>query len=131
LIIDEAVLRAAAFQPFAIYLDALALGYFQFQPNPEAVLDRVRLSQLHQCRDANFWAERAAELGLPALGTLRDRLLSGQPARFAYAGDRAALAECLIGMLPPDVVRRTSFATSLVPSSVRPFILTLVDPSLQ
>jgi hypothetical protein len=52
---------------------------------------------------------------------------SGHPLRFAYSGDRAALAECLIGMFAPEAVRRTTFSTSFVPSSVRPFLLALVN----
>jgi hypothetical protein len=57
---------------------------------------------------------------------LQKQLQSGHPLRFAYSGERIALAECLIGLLSPDVVRGTSFSTSLVPSSDRPYVLTLV-----
>jgi hypothetical protein len=35
------------------------------------------------------------------------------------------MAECLVGMLSPDAVRRVSFSTSLVPSSTRLSVLTL------
>ena len=63
---------------------------------------------------------------MPPLGRLQKQLQSGQPLRFAYSGDRIALAECLIGLLSPEVVKGTSFSTSLVPSSDRPFVLTLV-----
>ncbi|MFI5457483.1 MAG: hypothetical protein ACHRXM_18730 [Isosphaerales bacterium] len=126
LIVDDAALASVGFHPFAIYRDAMALGSFLYQLNPKEVLEPVRLSQLHPRRDAGAWEDRAFELGLPKPRLVLDRLLSGQPLRVAYTGDRAALAECLIGMLPSQAVPRASFATSLVPSSVRPFALSLV-----
>jgi len=126
LIVDNAALASVGFHPFAIYRDAMALGCFLYQVDPKEVLDPVRLSQLHPHRDASSWADRAGELGFPKPRLVLDKLLSGQPVRFAYAGDRAALAECLIGMLPSQAVPRASFATSLVRSSVRPFALSLV-----
>jgi hypothetical protein len=131
LIVDESVLQAVGFQPFSLYHDAMALGHLVYQPDPAELLEPVPLSQLHPPRDARFWADRAVELDLPALGPLRDRLQSGHPLRFAYAGDRTALAECLIGILSPECVRRTSFSTSLVPSSARPLLLTLVDETFK
>jgi len=131
LIVDDAALESVGFHPFSIYRDAMALGCFLYQLNPKEVLEPVRLSQLHPHRDAGSWADRADELGLLRPGLVVDRLLSGQSVRFAYTGDRAALAECLIGMLPPQAVHRASFATSLVPSSVRPFALSLVGADLK
>ena len=95
-------------------------------PTPSEVLEPVTLSRLHPARDAAGWADRAVELGLPPLEPLQQQLQSGHPLRFAYSGDRIALAECLIGLLSPEVVTSTSFSTSLVPSSDRPFVLTLV-----
>jgi hypothetical protein len=127
LIVDEPVLRAVGFQPFALYRDAMAMGYLLYQHDPGDALEPVPISRLHPRRDAGFWTDRAVELALPPLEPLRDQLQSGSPLRFAYVGDRTALAECLIGLLPPESVRRTSFSTSLVPSSARPFVLTLVD----
>src|SRR5262249_40983380 len=127
LIVDETALEAVGFQPFCLYRDAMAMGYFLYQPNPSEVLEPVSLSSIHARRDARFWEDRAAELDLPPLGPLSQRLPSSPPLRFAYAGDRIALAECLMGMLPPESVRLTSFSTSLVPSSARPFVLALVD----
>jgi hypothetical protein len=127
LIVEEPVLQAVGFQPFFLYRDALAIGYFLYQPDPREVLEPVPLGRLHPRRDSRFWADRAVALDLPALGPLRDRLEGGHPLRFAYDGDRAALAECLMGILSPEAVRHTSFSTSLVPSSARPFLLTLVD----
>jgi hypothetical protein len=66
------------------------------------------------------------ELGLPLIEPLLNRLKSGRAVRYAYVGDRIALAECLIGSLPPDAFRRISFTTSLAPSKVRPYIISLV-----
>jgi hypothetical protein len=127
LIVDEPALAAVGFQPFTLYRDALALGYFFYQSNPEEWLKPAPLSRFHPRREADAWIARAHELGLPPLEPIRERLLAGRAVRFTYAGDRIALAECLIGSLPPDAVRHTSVATSLVPSSVRPFVLALVD----
>lgn len=127
LIVDEPTLEAVGFQPFALYREAMAMGYLLYQPEPAEALEPVALSLLHPHRDAGFWADQAARLALPAPSLLRGPLLSGQPLRFAYAGDRIALAECLIGSLAPDSVRCTSFSTSLIPSATRPFMLSLVD----
>ena len=93
------------------------------------MLEPVPLPLLHFRRDAGSWKDRAVELGLPPLGPLLARIQSGHPLRFAYAGDRTALTECLLGLLSPEAVRRTSFSTSLVPSSVRPFLLALTNES--
>lgn len=126
LIVDDEALDSVGFHPFSIYHDAMALGCLMYQLDPKEILEPVRLSQVHLRRDVRFFADRACELGSPEPRLVVDRLLSGQPARLAFTGDRAALAECLIGMLPREAVARASFATSLVPSSVRPFALSLV-----
>jgi hypothetical protein len=126
LIVDDALMRAVGFQPFSIYGDAIAMGYLLYQPDPSEVLEPVRLSQLHPPRNAAFWADKAVKLGLPPLEPLQTQLQSGRPLRFAYSGDRIALAECLIGLLSPEVVTGISFSTNLVPSSDRPFVLALV-----
>ena len=127
LILDETALQAAQFQPFLIYRDAAALGYFSYHPDPGEILTTVNLSQLHPQRTAAYWAEQAAKLRLPSLAPLQKQLHSKLPLQFAYSGDRLALAECLMGQLPPELVRCVSFSTSLVPSSDRPFVLTLVE----
>lgn len=131
LIIDGPALQAAQFQPFFIYRDAAALGYFTYQPDPSEILEPVNLSQLHPLRNTAYWAEQAVKLHLPPLVSLQKHLPSGRPLRFAYPGNRIALAECLVGQLSPDVVRSTSFSTSLVPSSDRPFVLTLVQDNVK
>jgi hypothetical protein len=126
LIVDGPTLEAVGFQPFDLYRDARAMGYLLYQPDPVEALEPVSLSRLHPRRDAGLGADLGADLALPAPSHLREQLLSGQPLRFAYAGDRTALAECLIGILSPESVRRTSFSTSLFPSAARPFVLSLV-----
>ena len=126
LIVDDAVLEVVRFQPFSIYRDAMALGYLLYQGEPGEVLQPVPLLRMHRGWDAGAWSTHAAELGLPPLGPLHERLQAGDTLQFSYAGDRIALAECLVGMLAPGAVRRISFSTGLQPSSVRPFVLTLV-----
>jgi hypothetical protein len=54
------------------------------------------------------------------------QLLAGRSVTLRHPGDRIALAECLLGQLPGEVLTSVSFATSLQPSSVRPFRLLLV-----
>jgi hypothetical protein len=127
LIVDAAAMQAVGFQPISIYRDAIALGYLLYQPDPGDVLEPVMLSRLHPARDAAAWSDRAVELGLPPLGPLERQLQQGHPLRFAYSGDRIELAECLVGLLSPELVTGISFSTSLVPSSDRPFVLILVE----
>jgi hypothetical protein len=126
LIFDDAALESVGFHLFSIYRDAMALGCLLYELAPKEILEPIRLSQLHARRDASSLADRACEMGFLTPGLVMDRLLAGQPIRLAYTGDRAALAECLIGMLPSQAVARASFATSLLPSSVRPLALSLV-----
>jgi hypothetical protein len=127
LIIEDRHLQAVRGHPFVIYRNALALGCLFYQTVPPRSLDPIQVPEFQIHRDHTAWMQFAAELDLPRLDPLRDRLLAGRVVRFGYAGDRILLAECLIGTVPIDVVRRTSFATSLQPSSVRPFTLSLVD----
>ena len=126
LILADAALQAAGFQPFAIYRDAIALGHLLYQPDPHEVLEPVLLSQLHPSRDVRSSAAAFAERDAPTVRQLQKRLQSGRPLRVAHDGDRIALAERLIGQLPPETVPNISFSTSLVPSSDRPYVLTLV-----
>ncbi len=130
LIFDDKILQAVAGQPFVVYHNALALGHLFYRANPPRILEPVQLPLFHAHCDQAAWLARAAELGLPPLEPLRDRLLAGRPVRFGYPGDRALLAECLIGTLSLEAVRRISFATSLQPSTVRPFVLSLVDETM-
>jgi hypothetical protein len=127
LILDEQALRTTGHQPIALYRNALALGCLVYQANPPARLEPIRLPRTHVPIDPETWIARGVELGLPPVEPLRQRVLTGRPMRFAFPGDRIALAECLVGTLPPEAVASLSFATSLRPSSVRPFTLSLVD----
>jgi GTPase-associated protein 1, N-terminal domain type 2 len=126
MILEDQALDAAGGQPFALYRNALALGYLFYQANPPEKLEPLKLPVFHIGRDEASWLAHSVELGLPPLDPLRTKLLAGRPVRFTYAGDRALLAECLLSSLPANIVRRTSFATSLEPSHVRPYILSLV-----
>ncbi len=127
LIIDSRSLDAVAGQPFVIYHNALALGHLFYQLDPAELLEPIELPGFHAPLEPAAWLDRARKLDLPALEPLRERLLAGRPVRFSFAGDRTVLAECLIGSLGPGGVTKISFATSLQPSSDRPFILSLVD----
>ena len=127
LIIDSKNLEAVAGQPFVIYHNALALGQLFYQINPAELLEPIELPGFHPALDPAAWLDRARKLGLPPLEPLRDRLLAGRPVCFSFAGDRAVLAECLIGSLGSGAVYKISFATSLQPSSDRPYVLSLVD----
>jgi hypothetical protein len=126
LIVDANTLRKAGNHPLTLYRDALALGYFLHRAEPETVLKRVPLSALHPRLDAAGWADRARALDLPDLEPTMAQLLAGRSVTLRHPGDRIALAECLLGQLPGEVLTSLSFATSLQPSSVRPFRLLLV-----
>jgi hypothetical protein len=127
LIVDDGTLRRAENQPFALIRDAMALGYLRYRPEPETTLRPVELSSIYTVMGPSDWSEHARELGLSSLGPMVEKLMSGQAVTLAYPGDRMLLAECLIGLVPPESRPRVSFATSLRPSMVRPFRLVLID----
>jgi hypothetical protein len=127
LIVEERTLRHAGDQAFTVYRDALALGYFRYRPEPETTLRPVPLSSLHGTKDAAYWTDRAGTLGLSSLAAPLEKLATGQAIELAYAGNRALLAECLVGLVPPETRLQVSFATSLRPSVVRPYQLILID----
>jgi hypothetical protein len=129
LFLDLAALRQSEYQPIALYRHALSLGHFRYRPDPDPVLKPVSLSLLYTRRDVARLTERAKELKLPPLEVLRSKLAVGEPVRIASPGDRIALAECLLGLLDPDLIPGASFSTSLHYSSVRPYWLSLVGPS--
>lgn len=128
LVIGEEDLRRSGDRPFVLYRDALALGHLHYRPDPPAVLRPARLSALYPgARGAAAADGRLARsLGPSAAESALSGLAAGRPVVLPYAGDRAALAEALVDRLPAELVRRTSFATSLRPSAVRPFALSLV-----
>jgi hypothetical protein len=126
-VVDAARLRRAGYQPFAVYRDALALGYLAYDPDPEPVLAPVGLSSVYPpSRPDEPFAGFGRELGDAVLASALTQLESGRQVVLPYAGDRATLAEFLIARLPPESALSTSFATSLHPSTVRPFTLSLV-----
>lgn len=128
LIVDAAQLSHAGFRPFAIYRDALALGYLHYRPDPAPVLEQVRLSSLYSRNEADDWAAYSRELGHQLFESIMVQLEAAQNVVLAYAGDRAALAEVLVSRLSPQALMKTSFATSLVPSSVRAYHLEITAP---
>jgi len=127
LIFDAVKLSQANHQPFAIYRDALALGYFHYRGDPGSVLQPVELSLTYLQPEESTWAERAQALGLTNLDSIQRRLCSGEDICLAYPGDRAAVAECLIAPLDSQIRAEISFTTSLIPSAVRPYRLVLVN----
>jgi hypothetical protein len=127
LIFDTAKFNQASRLPFAIYRDALALGYFHYRGAPESILQPVELSVTYLHPDESAWAERAQSLGITNIDSVRRKLSSGEDISLSYAGDRAALAECLLASLDSEVRSEMSFTTSLHPSAVRPYRLVLVD----
>jgi hypothetical protein len=125
LIVDDKALRQAGNQPWALFRAALALGHFRYRPDPEATLPPVRLLETYPMPDPVYWSERVQALGLAAPEELIAKLIKGQTVALAYDGDRALLAESLTGLVPPETRAQISFATSLRPSMVRPFLLVL------
>lgn len=126
LIFEASKLKQANHQPFAIYRDALALGYFHYRGETNSILPTVELSTNYIPIDESSWTDRALALGFAHAETVRHKLSSGEDVRIDYSGDRTALAECLIGLLKDEVRSEISFATSLYPSAVRPYRLVLV-----
>lgn len=129
LLIEVDTLRRSGFRPFRIYRDALALGYPYYRPEPPAVLPRVALPTFTPKREAAGWSADARALGLPVFDGLLVQLGAGQDVVIAHGGRRDVLAESLLDRLEPDTLLATSFATSLLPSAVRPFRLQVVAPS--
>jgi hypothetical protein len=125
LIVDDKALKQAGNQPWALFRAALALGYFHYRPDPEETLPPVRLLETYPNPDPACWSERLQALGLTSPDTLVEKLCKDQIVELAYDGDRALLAESLTGLVPPETRPQISFATSLRPSMVRPFLLVL------
>lgn len=125
---DSEYLRAVSYQPFRIYRDALSLGYLHYRQNPPSVLPRIELSKFQVCLETPEESRANLEHSFDTrtLDTIASQLNSGQAVLFAHPGDRAALAELILGRLDPETVLRISLSTSLKPSSVRPFRLSLV-----
>lgn len=127
LIVDEKTLKRAGNQPFSLFRDAMALGHLRYRSDPETTLQPVQLGSTYRMKEPADWSEDAVAFGLSSLDALLEKLTSGPAVTLAYAGDRALLAECLIGLLSSESRPQVSFATSLRPSMVRPFQLILTD----
>lgn len=125
LIFDADVLRAVDHRVFSLYREAMALGLLIYHPNPEPVLKPAEFLEVHRGLTPDVWEARARARGLP-LAAIRHELNSGNTLKFPYAGDRLALAECLMGAVDVRSVPGLSFSTSLQASNVRPFRLCLV-----
>ena len=126
LLIELEHLKRSGFRPFLIYRDALALGHLHYRPEPRAVLPPAELSSYFPKRETETWSATAKALGAPVFESVIGQLNAGQPVVLPFDGDRAELAESLTGRLETEAVLTTSFATSLQPSSVRPFLLHIV-----
>jgi hypothetical protein len=126
LILDARQVERAAGGPFAIYRDALALGHFLYRPDPEPLLAPVELGRCHRPADPECAAARLGQLGQGDLADARRRLASGEHVQLRFPGDRMLLTECLLALLPPELVPTLSFSTSLLASSSRPYRLTVL-----
>lgn len=127
LVLDEDHLRQAGRHPISLYWAALALGILRHQAEPDPILKPVKLPSVYSQGGVPGWQSRAREIGLPPLEPLRDQLTSGQAITVPYLGNRIVLAEYLLGILPSELISLVSFTTSLQPSAVRPYRLSLVN----
>ena len=125
---DADLLHRSSYRPFLIYRDALALGWLHYDPAPPAAVPRAELSTYFTKRTDQAEAATARSLGLTVFDSVLSQLHAGQPVVLPYAGDRVALAESLLARLEEECVRDLSFTTSLHPSTVRPFRLSVVAP---
>lgn len=127
LIFDREALQLSEYQPIAIYRAALALGYFRYRNEPESLMPQVVLPIVYPRRDPRGWQQKARDLRLPNIESAVISLSGTSTLKLAHGGDRILLAEYILSQLPPEWPLRGSFSTSLVPSMVRPYKLTLVD----
>ena len=124
---DSTKLERAGYRPFAVYRDALP-GHFHYRVDPDPVLKQVELSRVYPPIDQRLDSQFASEIGRRVFESLVAQIDAGQDVVIRYAGDRAALVEALVNRLPSRTVLECSFATSLTPSSVRPYRLYTVAP---
>jgi hypothetical protein len=128
LVVDSIKLERAGYRPFVVYRDALALGHFHYQVDPDPVLKQVELSNVYPPIDERLDTLFAREIGRRVFESLVCQIDAAQDVVIRYAGDRAALVEALVNRLPSRTVLECSFATSLTPSSVRPYRIHIVAP---
>lgn len=122
ILVDSDAMRRSEIVPIALYLDALALGVFRYQPDPAPVLEEVELGDCH----------RAPGIGDPApisaneLIRLRERLAGDDPVELRHSGNRRRFVEQLVAALPGELAASLSISTSLTPSTARPFALRII-----
>jgi hypothetical protein len=121
LLVSAIVLEKSGYRPFALYRDALALGYLHYQADPDSVLKAVPLSKMYAPVDNKLDSLFAREIGRRVFESLVAQIDAGQDVVIPYGGNRAALVEALVDRLPRETITKCSFATSLAPSSVRPY----------
>ncbi len=126
LILRENQLNALGCPPLAIYFDAMALGHFRYRADPESLLDPVEVGLCHRVADHKACLARLQSLGAGDASKICQKLFDGQSVQVRFPGDRLALAECLLGLLPGDAGRMISFSTSLTASLSRPFRLVVL-----
>ncbi|WP_169977375.1 GAP1-N2 domain-containing protein [Tautonia rosea] len=126
LIFEIQSLERTGIVPISLYLDALALGLFQYRPEPDAVLEEVELGHchrpLHLCRESR----QPALISPTELRAIRESLATGKPIELHHPGDRFRFVEHFLGFLPIGLTTTISFSTSLKPSTARPFALCLI-----
>lgn len=128
---DIEVFRRSGFRPFLIYRDGLALGHLHFQADPPSLLPPVRLSSYSEVNTQSAGNRWGRDVGVSVFDSVISQLNAGQPVVVPFAGDRNSLAESILEQLEPEVLPTMSFATSLRPSNVRPFLLHVVPPGTQ
>ncbi|MBX6313654.1 MAG: hypothetical protein IRY99_12160 [Isosphaeraceae bacterium] len=126
LILERSHVERSGYRLLALYRDALALGHFRYRPDPDPVLEPVELGRCHRASDPKEMVARARDLGLGDLSEVRRQLVSGESIRLRFSGDRVFLAECLLDLLPREIIPTLSFSTSLQISSVRPYRLSIL-----
>lgn len=126
LLLGAESLEPTGWNPLEILRDALALGRLNYQADPASALEKAELCDHLPCQDSDSWDRKCAAVDARVLDGIVAEVLAGRPVRCEYAGDRIALAECVIGRLPIELRRTFSFSTSLAASTARPFKLVLL-----
>jgi len=125
-------------------LKPVELGVVHVPQDPQSLMERVRMLEQQRLYPTEAskrvtktdWNEASGGQGALheqawanncSIFEMVSKLASGEPVRFRFPGDRIAVAECFLGLLPPERVPDASFSTSLQPSAVRPYRLQLVN----
>lgn len=127
-LVDPETYRRSGHRPFLLYRDALALGHLTYVAAPEPALPCPTLSSYYPPRARGAPIAFAREMNLGVFDGLLNQIQAGQPVVVAYDGDRTAFAESLLERIEESCLRDLSFTTSLLPSSVRPYQISVVPP---